>query len=124
MNVAESLEGGFASAPDMATTVKCRVVRVLDGDTVQVTVQQSYTVRLLDCWAPEKRAPGGPEATEHLRKHIEANGANGILSVPWTEDSSKSWSMGRVLGNVWLTGSERSLSEVQVDGGHATKVKA
>lgn len=116
----------FGAAPQQATTVTCRVVRVVDGDTVEVAVQQLYRVRLLDCWAPETHGDGkeaGLAAKEHLRNYIAQHGMTGVLSVPWCEDASRSWSMGRVLGNVWIGGQDKSLSEIQCEAGHATKVK-
>lgn len=115
-----------AAAPEMATTVACRVVRVIDGDTVEVVVQQVYRVRLIDCWAPETRGDSktqGLASKEHLREHIGRHGLDAVLSVPWSEDSAKSWSLGRVLGRIWLRGQNRSLSEVQCDAGHATPAK-
>lgn len=116
----------FGAAPQTATTVECRVVRVLDGDTVEVEVRQLYRVRLLDCWAAETKGDSkeaGLAAKEHLRNYIGQTGMNGVLSVPWHEDSQRSWSMGRMLGNIWLNGQDKSLSEVQVEAGHATKEK-
>ena len=116
----------YGNAPDQATTVECRVVRVVDGDTIEVTVQQVYRVRLLDCWAPETHGPDkadGLAAKEHLRNYIEQHGMSAVLSVPWHADVAKSWTMGRVLGNVWMSGQEKSLSEIQVESGHAKKAK-
>ena len=116
----------FAAAPEQATTVACRVVRVLDGDTIEVAVQQVYRVRLLDCWAPETKGEtkeAGLASKEHLRQYIAMFRPHGVLSVPCGEDVGKSWSMGRVLGRVWLDGQEKSLSEIQVEAGMATKEK-
>lgn len=127
MHVEPSIDTqAFGAAPQQATTVTCRVTRVLDGDTVEVAVQQIYRVRLLDCWAKEVHGDSkadGLAAKEHLRNYIEQHGMNGVLSVPWSEDASRSWSMGRVLGNVWVGGQDKSLSEIQCEAGHATKVK-
>lgn len=116
----------FAAAPETATTVACRVVQVTDGDTIVVEVKQLYRVRLLDCWAPEIKGDekeAGLQSREHLRNLIKDHGLDATLSVPWSEDAAKSWSMGRVLGNVWLSGQDKSLSEIQVAAGMATKVK-
>jgi len=114
----------FAAAPAKAITVECQIVRILDGDTIEVAVQQVYRVRLLDCWAPEAKGESkesGLASKEHLRQYIAMFRPHGVLSVPCGEDVGKSWSMGRVLGNVWLDGQEKSLSEIQCEAGHATK---
>lgn len=111
-----------AAAPQTATTVRCKVSRIVDGDTVQVIVSQIYRVRLKDCWAPEVRGDEkskGLESKEHLRQFVQQHGLHGVLSVPWSEDVGKSWSMGRVIGDVWIDGQERSLSEIQCAAGHA-----
>ena len=52
--------------PGWATT--CELDRVIDGDTIDVRVSRVIRVRLLDCWAPETRDPGGPESTANLKK--------------------------------------------------------
>lgn len=114
----------FGAAPDAATTLACEVVRVIDGDTVVVEVRQQYHVRLLDCWAKELHGPDkdiGLASKQHLAEAVQHLGRTGIVSIPWHEDSAKSWSMGRTLGRVWLGGEE--LSEIQVSSGHATKTK-
>lgn len=116
----------FAAAPDKAITVECEIVRVLDGDTIEVAVRQRYRVRLLDCWAAETRGDSkaaGLSAKQHLQSLLDSHGCRGVLSVPCGEDVGKAWSMGRVLGNVWINGQDKSLSEIQVESGHATKVK-
>lgn len=113
------------AAPDTATTVACEAVRVIDGDTVMVEVRQRYRVRLQDCWAVETDGPTkvqGIAAKSHLESLVEKLGRFGVLSVPWHADAAKSWSMGRVVGRLWLNGED--LSELQVFSGHATKTKA
>lgn len=48
------------------------VVRVIDGDTFRVMYDGEETsVRLADYNAPERGEPGGPAATEQLKKAIE-----------------------------------------------------
>ncbi|TXH44894.1 MAG: hypothetical protein E6Q97_32070 [Desulfurellales bacterium] len=116
----------FGAAPDTGLTVTCRALRVVDGDTVEVSVQQVYRVRLLDCWAPESHGAtkaAGEASAEHLRKYLDARGHNCVLSVPGGADVGKSWSMGRVLGHLWVLGQEKSLSEIQCEAGHACKEK-
>ena len=41
--------------PPEGFTTKATVVRVIDGDTVDVSITRRLRVRLQDCWAPETR---------------------------------------------------------------------
>lgn len=116
----------FAAAPDTGVTVRCNVIRVIDGDTIEVMVPHVYRVRLLECWAPEVHGTSkqlGLQSKSHLRNFLQDHGLRGTLSVPCGEDISKAMTLGRVLGNVWLDGQEKSLSEIQCEAGHATKEK-
>lgn len=113
--------------PAHGWSTSCLVDRVIDGDTVEVTVTRKLRVRLLDCWAPEihgAEKPEGMKSANHLKEL--ALGANGTLFIP-TEDARNMGdilTLGRVLGYVWIDGSDISLSELQVQSGHATKDKA
>jgi len=125
------------SAPSPSWTTAAKVVRVIDGDTLEVEVRRVLRVRMLDCWAPESRRDPrldesqrssekakGQAAKEHLISL--ANGREVIVSVPMAADGdlSSPWTMGRVLGHVWLTDQpDKSLSVRQVEAGHATKSK-
>lgn len=120
-------------APPLGWTTNCRVVGVVDGDTVDVEVTRTIRVRLLDCWSPESRTTNAAEkklglaAKEHLR--AAADGCDATLFVPASPDGEvkDQTTLGRVLGHVWLVRSDgttgESLSEMQVKAGHATKVK-
>jgi endonuclease YncB( thermonuclease family) len=125
------------AAPDPAWTTPAKVVRVIDGDTLEVEISRKLRVRMLDCWAPESRRDPrlgesersaekakGQAAKENLNSL--ANGREVIVSVPLSADGdlAKVWTMGRVLGHVWLADKpEKSLSVQQVEAGHATKEK-
>lgn len=105
----------------------CRVVRVIDGDTVVVAVSDSgreYPVRLLDCWAPELSEPGGREAKAAAERIIRA-AKKTFLSMPWPDDSAHPLavlSLGRILAHVFV-GPGRTLSELMVRHGHAFATK-
>jgi len=125
------------SAPSPAWTTHAKVVRVIDGDTLEVEISRKLRVRMLDCWAPESRRDPrvsesqrsaekakGQAAKEHLISL--ANGREVSVSVPMAADGdvAKAWSLGRVLGHVWLLERPgKSLSVQQVEAGHATKTK-
>lgn len=109
--------------PEPSITLPCKVVEVVDGDTITVELTVQTRVRLLDCWAPEPSDPGGPAATKNLRQH--ALDRDGVLHVPLGKARrfGDVMSFDRVLGHVYLDGERRSLGEIQVDAGHATKEK-
>lgn len=110
-------------------TTPATVIRVIDGDTVEIEVRRTLKVRLLDCWAPERSDPGGAESTEHLRALIEATDNEVILHVPLTSARVEdAWTFGRVLGALWpahpIDGDNRSLSTQQRAAGHAQLTKS
>lgn len=112
----------WPSKPPEGWTTACEVVKIIDGDTLDVEVRKVLRVRLIDCWAPEPTAPGGREAGQWLLQLTR--GKRATLSIPRESDSlAAAFSFGRVLGHVWMEGENRSLSELMVAGHHATKTK-
>lgn len=127
-----------SEAPELGWTTSGIVSRVIDGDTVEVTVSRVIRVRLQDCWAPEaKRDPRlseierdaakfkGQAAKEHLRQI--ADGRECVLQIPThtedgtIQDMSDSLSLERVIGRVWVKAG--NLAEIQVERGYATRTK-
>lgn len=113
------------STPELGYTTRGRVVHVVDGDTVDVEVRKRVRVRLLKCWAPQlhgNRRRAAIAAREHLKELCE--GQMVTLHVPADDegDLSSRFTFGRVLGFVYLQ-DERSVSEVMVESGHATRRK-
>lgn len=120
--------------PETGWTVCGVVTDCHDGDTVTISVTHKFRVRLLHCWAPEvtidNRLPESKRAAEKAagiasKKNLEslALGKEVVLQVPTDEDLLKATTMGRVLGTVWLKDSDKSLNQMQVEAGHATKEK-
>lgn len=113
--------------PEHGWSTPCSIVRVMDGDTIEIIVTKSIKVRLLSCWSPEVHGEEKPEGIK-AKKHMEkmALGNTGTLFVP-TEDArtmSDIITLGRVLGHVWTDDHpEESLSRRQVDAGHAIEQK-
>lgn len=122
--------------PTTGLTTRATVTRVIDGDTVEVEIRNRVRVRLLDCWCMESKSD--PRLPEEQREAAKARGLAArdnlkalcegrevILHVPTdgSGDVSKLWTMGRVLGRVWVAGSDKSLNELQVESGHATVEK-
>lgn len=120
LNRIESQEG-------FGITFPAKIVRVLDGDTVEVEIRRVVRIRLLDCWAAETRTTDlqekkkGLEAKEYL-KELSLN-KDAVISVPIEADGKfgDSMSMGRVLGKVRIK--EGDLSEIMVEKGYAFKTK-
>jgi len=120
-------------APASAITLPCQVVRAIDGDTLDVDVTVRVRVRLLaankgGCWAPEKNTPAGKAAADSLALAIASSGGEvvtGTLSVPIKGfELQDVFTFGRVLGNVWIDGQNKSLGEQQIALGHASSTKA
>lgn len=125
------------SAPDPSWTTEAKVLRVIDGDTIEVAITRTFRVRMLDCWAPESRRDPRLGESERAAEKTKgqaakenlislANGREVIVSVPLSAkgDVAQVWTMGRVLGHVWLADDrEESLSEKQVRAGFAEVVK-
>jgi len=80
ITVAISNTIAFAQPPGQGLSLPCKVVKVYDGDTVTVDVTIRCRVRLIDCWAPELRDPGGKESQKHLAQI--ALDKNGTLQIP------------------------------------------
>jgi micrococcal nuclease len=73
-----------------------RVVKVLDGDTIQLKDHRDevVTVRLLGIDAPENAQPYGLDARDKLKRHL----TRGTCTVVW----KKSDRYGRILGNIYV----------------------
>ena len=115
------------SQPPRGLALPAYVVSVHDGDTLTVDVTVRVNVRLCgdgtdeECWAPELREPGGIAAREHLKRL--ALGQRGTLVIPIgdAQNLSQLFSLGRVLGDVWIEG--HSLSQRQIESHHASSRK-
>lgn len=74
-----------------------RVVRVIDGDTIEVDIQgRRYRVRYIGVNAPEANQPLGPEATVKNRELVEGK------TVLLEKDVSETDRYGRLLRYVWV----------------------
>jgi micrococcal nuclease len=114
-----------------------KVTKVVDGDTIDVEIDLGFDisfssrVRLAGIDTPESRTTDkmekalGLEAKAYLKKSIDS--AKTIVIKTEKMDSSEKY--GRILGWVFLDGSEKSINEQMIIDGHAwgymgdTKVK-
>ena len=114
-----------------------KVSKVVDGDTIDVDIDLGFDisfssrVRLAGIDTPESRTADkfekslGLEAKAYLKNAIDAS----KTVVIKTEKMDSSEKYGRILGWVFLDGSDKSLNEMMIEDGYAwgymgdTKVK-
>ena len=114
-----------------------KVTKVVDGDTIDVDIDLGFDisfssrVRLAGIDTPESRTTDkmekalGLEAKSYLKSQIES--AKTVVIKTEKMDSSEKY--GRILGWLFLDGSEVSVNEKMIEDGHAwgylgdTKVK-
>jgi len=114
-----------------------KVTKVVDGDTIDVDIDLGFDisfssrVRLAGIDTPESRTADkmektlGLEAKAFLKHEIES--AKSVVIKTEKMDSSEKY--GRILGWVYLDGSDQSINEKMISAGHAwgylgeTKVK-
>lgn len=112
------------------------VTKVIDGDTLVVEVKQTFKIRLLNCWCAESRKdPRLPkdQQSEQKQKGLEAKqvleslalGKEVVVQIPTDRngDISKSITLDRFLGNVWLDNDHENLSQKMVELGVAYSTK-
>jgi len=118
-----------AANPQAKIVVPCRIVEVVDGDTLTIEAKIRIRVRMKDCWAdelhshyPELRAKA-QQSKEHLAS-IALN-RNGLLQIDLNgvDRLDKLFSFGRIIGNVYLNNQTKTLAQRQVDAGYATATK-
>lgn len=120
-------------APPPGITFDAKVLRILDGDTIEATVNLPivFKVRLLDCWAPETRTK---DKAEKLRGQLAKAYLTQIIGseplrvhVPGRRRLEDMTSLGRVLGRAWITADgvpmSVDVSSRMVQAGHATATK-
>jgi endonuclease YncB( thermonuclease family) len=114
--------------PPEGFTTKANVSRVIDGDTVDVTITRKIRVRLKDCWAPETRTRDSNErqkgiaSKKHLEKLLRKN-KHVVLHIPADKegDIKDIFTFGRVVGYIFVD--EQDVSSEMVSVGHATRKK-
>jgi endonuclease YncB( thermonuclease family) len=124
--------------PPKGITTDVKVVRVIDGDTVDVAITRTIRVRLLDCWAPETRTKDpkekvkGYESKKYLHDMLTQVFYNDLaarkkkqvtLFIPADEQGEikDNFTFSRVLGRLFVGGED--VSELMVKDGKATKTK-
>ena len=106
---------------------KCKIVRIVDGDTVDVDIDLGFGVwmrnqriRMYGIDTPESRTSDkiekvyGKAATEFLTKWTNA----GDLTLKTFKDGKGKY--GRILGELWY-GNEHNINQLLVDNHHAVR---
>lgn len=113
--------------PPAGVVFRGECVRVIDGDTIDVSTNVILRIRLLDCWAPESRTKDldekrrGLAAKQRLKELIDGKPIR--VSIPTGETLGDSLTLGRVLGHVWIGDNDHTVNQQMVDEGHATATK-
>ena len=101
-------------------TYNCKVLRVVDGDTVEVEidlglyVKITRMVRLLGINAPEMNTPEGPKAKEHLEVLLAGN----FIVIQTHLDRNDKY--GRLLGTFFIaTVAGTNINKRMIDDGFA-----
>ena len=136
LHIRPTVEAGEPSRPVPGVTIPVEIIEVYDGDTVTIRYTVEQRVRLLDCWAPEIRTTDAAEkergfaARDYLRTLTGVQSktsppTKALLHVPLSDATRVDdvFTLGRVLGHVYLDGETQSLSARMVEAGHATKEK-
>ena len=115
--------------PPFGLHLPCEIVRVLDGDTVEVVLPGStrgLRVRLLDCWCAERYTDEGKIATDRMKHFVEMTSGATSLFIPAPESTvhilGEILTFGRILAHIFV-GPTDTLSELMVDSNHALKEK-
>ena len=118
--------------PEQNLTTKAVVKEVYDGDTVVVTIQKDFRVRMLDCWEPEIKTRNpeekkrGEESRNFLKSLVNIDDEV-IVEIPMTDRIQDSFTFGRVLAYLWKDidgdGKLDDVSDVMIQKGFATKTK-
>lgn len=86
--------------PPLGWCVEGKIVRVIDGDTIDFEVKKILRVRLLDVYAPELKTAEGKKIAQTVQNKYE--GKNAILFVPGNMEIQDLFTFGRILGIVWV----------------------
>lgn len=103
------LDAPLCAIPPQRGEYRVVLLRVIDGDTVEVGLIVPVTLRLAGVDAPELRTPAGRQARDWLARHLEG----GSLSIQ-LEGRDK---YGRCLGDLVRDG--QSVRRALLEAGHA-----
>lgn len=113
--------------PPLGITARAIVDRVIDGDTVVVSLTLPVTVRIKDLWSPEVTGPEreqGLDAKAYMEDLLEEEDRV-ILQIESEDARSLAdvFTFGRVIGTIWRAKDERSVADLMSEAGHGTREK-
>lgn len=116
--------------PPIGFTTRAKIVRWIDGDTLEVEVTRKITVRIEDFWCPEIHETKHPsEKSQGLQARIAVahqypSGTECTLFVPGSEDGTMKdlMTFGRVVGVVFVDG--KDIRPQFIEDGVAFETKA
>lgn len=113
--------------PPLGWTTPVKLIRALDGDTVEVVVERKMIIRIEDLWCEEVRGGTaetkevGFAAKDHILKII-TDAETLVLHVPLQDNDLKDrFSMSRVIGRLFAD--THDVSVTMIDDGHGTAEK-
>ena len=112
----------FSQCPPFGVAMPCKIIEVYDGDTLVIESVGGgrLRVRLLDCWAPELKDPGGIAARDFCRLAVEQSIETAIW-IPFKANIAAMLTFGRVLAHIYCNG--HNLTELIVAAGHGSLTK-
>jgi len=94
--------------PEEGIAIQARVSRIIDGDTIEVSVEMPFRIRLLGVDVEEHNTTLGKEAIKFISQYL---GKEVMVYVPInTANLLDATQLGRVLGQIWIDG--KNLSDV------------
>lgn len=101
-------------------TTSASVDRVIDGDTIEVTITRTFRVRLRGNWSPETRTKNKKEKAAGLKAKARLSelcpvGSRVTVCIPTSVDGRVQdiLTMERLLGHCWSTGKNVALQLVR-----------
>lgn len=126
------------TSPPRGISLDATVLRVIDGDTVEVQFVVQHRLRLMDCWAPETRLGRNTSAADKMRGLAAKSYLQALLSecqhkvrvwIPGNGgDIAHLTSMSRLVGRMWRVpdlepADPVDVSTLMVQSGHATATR-
>ena len=110
----------------------CRISRVIDADTIELSVTRKVRCRLVGCWSPETHRTKHPSEkalglTAKARLETIAHVGDKCLLQICTDGDDEigdGLTFGRVLGRVWVSGLNPDVSRLMNATGQTFETKA
>src|SRR5690606_8515746 len=112
--------------PDYGICLPVKVVRVIDGDTVEVKLPRStyqWKLRLIDCWAPELNTAAGKQAKAAAQEFVKGATCSVYIPAPrHFPNLLKNLTFDRIPAHLFIA-PDLTLNAAMVLAGYATKTK-